>query len=142
MLLDQRGTGLSSIVTCGSIAAIGSPGNPSSFSSVLLIYLLEDQANYLSLFRADSIVADCEILRKQLLGEKGNSSVPSITFTGTWSLLGQSYGGFCVAHYLSVAPQGLKEVMFVGWWQQKNNNNVIQEDYLAWNGCTLTKCIR
>jgi hypothetical protein len=29
-------------------------------------------------------------------------------------VLGQSYGGFCVTHYLSVAPEGLKEAIMTG----------------------------
>jgi hypothetical protein len=31
-----------------------------------------------------------------------------------WSLLGQSFGGFCSLTYLSLAPQGLREVMITG----------------------------
>jgi pimeloyl-ACP methyl ester carboxylesterase len=31
-----------------------------------------------------------------------------------WSVLGQSFGGFCALHYLSSAPQGLREVLFTG----------------------------
>ncbi|HEX5691832.1 MAG TPA: hypothetical protein VFX76_17575, partial [Roseiflexaceae bacterium] len=32
----------------------------------------------------------------------------------TWSVLGQSYGGFCIVHYLAVAPDGLKEAIITG----------------------------
>jgi pimeloyl-ACP methyl ester carboxylesterase len=52
-------------------------------------------------FRADAIVADAELLREHLGVEQ-------------WSLLGQSFGGFCSLHYLSVAPQSLREVFFTG----------------------------
>jgi pimeloyl-ACP methyl ester carboxylesterase len=31
-----------------------------------------------------------------------------------WSVLGQSFGGFCVATYLSIAPEGLREAFFTG----------------------------
>jgi pimeloyl-ACP methyl ester carboxylesterase len=31
-----------------------------------------------------------------------------------WSVLGQSYGGFCIATYLSFAPEGLREAIFTG----------------------------
>ena len=31
-----------------------------------------------------------------------------------WSVLGQSFGGFCAVTYLSVAPQGLREVIITG----------------------------
>ncbi len=62
-----------------------------------------EQAAYLSHFRADSIVADCELIRRGLLGEGGQ-----------WSLLGQSFGGFCALTYLSFAPRGLREVFITG----------------------------
>jgi pimeloyl-ACP methyl ester carboxylesterase len=52
-------------------------------------------------FRADAIVRDAECFR-ELLG------------VTRWSLLGQSFGGFCSLHYLSVAPGSLREVFFTG----------------------------
>ncbi|MEF2978485.1 alpha/beta fold hydrolase [Subtercola sp. YIM 133946] len=58
-------------------------------------------AERLTHFRADAIVRDAELLREAL-------GVP------TWSLLGQSFGGFCSLHYLTVAPQSLSEVFFTG----------------------------
>ncbi|RFA15710.1 aminopeptidase [Subtercola boreus] len=58
-------------------------------------------AERLTHFRADAIVQDAELLREHL----GAS---------TWSLLGQSFGGFCSLHYLSVAPDSLREVFFTG----------------------------
>lgn len=33
---------------------------------------------------------------------------------GRWSLLGQSFGGFCCATYLSLAPEALTEVLMTG----------------------------
>jgi pimeloyl-ACP methyl ester carboxylesterase len=59
------------------------------------------QADHLTRFRADSIVKDAELLRAALGGER-------------WSVLGQSFGGFCVLHYLSTAPDGLREAFFTG----------------------------
>ena len=50
-------------------------------------------------FRADSIVADAELIRDCLSGDL--DSAPA-----RWSLLGQSFGGFCAVQYLSVAPKG------------------------------------
>ena len=88
LLLDQRGTGLSTAVNHQTLAKLGSP---------------EAQAHYLKLFRADSIVRDAELLRKQLAGKDEK-----------WSALGQSYGGFCCATYLSIAPEGLREAIFTG----------------------------
>src|SRR4051812_21929444 len=58
-------------------------------------------AKRLTHFRADAIVRDAELLREHLGVER-------------WSLLGQSFGGFCSLHYLTVAPQSLREVFFTG----------------------------
>jgi pimeloyl-ACP methyl ester carboxylesterase len=59
------------------------------------------QAEYLANFRADSIVRDAEWIRRELGGER-------------WSVLGQSFGGFCVTSYLSTAPEGLREALVTG----------------------------
>jgi len=61
----------------------------------------EQQAEYLTHFRADSIVRDAEAMRRGLGVER-------------WSILGQSFGGFCAATYLSIAPEGLREAFFTG----------------------------
>ncbi len=88
LMLDQRGTGRSTPVL---------PQTMARFPSA------EAQADYLKHFRADNIVRDAERIRVELLGEEGQ-----------WSVLGQSYGGFCVVHYLSVAPAGLREALITG----------------------------
>lgn len=54
----------------------------------------EDQARFLTYFRADSIVKDCEMVRKEVV--KGTDQ--------RWSVLGQSFGGFCCMTYLSLYP--------------------------------------
>lgn len=84
LLLDQRGTGRSTPV--GSVIPGESPA---------------EQAAYLALFRADAIVRDAELIRQELGVER-------------WSVLGQSFGGFCVLTYLSLAPEGLREAMITG----------------------------
>ena len=61
----------------------------------------EEQADYLKHFRADAIVRDAELIRQELGVEK-------------WSVLGQSFGGFCVVAYLSQAPEGLAEALITG----------------------------
>ena len=61
------------------------------------------QADYLMHFRADSIVRDAESIRHELIGDE----VP-------WTVLGQSYGGFCAVTYLSTHPHGLREVFITG----------------------------
>lgn len=83
LMLDQRGTGRSTPV--GTLPGM-SP---------------REQADYLTHFRADSIVRDAEWIRAELGGDK-------------WSLLGQSFGGFCTLHYLSTAPEALREAFFTG----------------------------
>ncbi len=87
LLLDQRGTGLSTPMTPQTLADLATS---------------QEQAEYIRLFRADNIVRDAERIRRELIGEE------------TWSVLGQSFGGFCVTHYLSAAPEGLKEALFTG----------------------------
>ncbi len=87
LLLDQRGTGLSTPFGSNTMAGLGS--SP------------EEIARYLTNFRADAIVQDAERFREHL----GLDSV---------SLLGQSFGGFTSLHYLSVAAGSLDEVYFTG----------------------------
>ncbi|MEA2213059.1 MAG: hypothetical protein QOF83_3007 [Solirubrobacteraceae bacterium] len=83
LLLDQRGTGRSTPI--GRLEG-RSPA---------------EQADYLAHFRADSIVADAEFIRRELDVER-------------WSVLGQSFGGFCVFNYLCQAPDGLREALVTG----------------------------
>jgi pimeloyl-ACP methyl ester carboxylesterase len=59
------------------------------------------QAAYLAHFRADAVVADAELVRVALGVDR-------------WSVLGQSFGGFCVTRYLSAAPDGLREALITG----------------------------
>ncbi|MGW6455413.1 alpha/beta fold hydrolase [Streptomyces sp. NPDC055078] len=87
LLLDQRGTGRSTPRNHRTLAALGGP---------------EAQAAHLAHFRSDGIVRDCEMIRQQLTGG------------APWSVLGQSFGGFCATHYLSTAPEGLREVFITG----------------------------
>ena len=88
LLLDQRGTGRSSPATARTIRRRGDAAA---------------QADYLAHFRADAIVADAEHIRRTLLAADGR-----------WSVLGQSFGGFCVLTYLSFAPQGLSAAYITG----------------------------
>ena len=88
LLLDQRGTGRSTPVLTQTLTPLSSP---------------QAQADYLKHFRQDSIVKDAEFIRRNLIGAEHR-----------WSVLGQSYGGFCAVHYLSAAPEGLREVIITG----------------------------
>jgi hypothetical protein len=60
------------------------------------------QAEYLKKFRADNIVRDCEAIRNFLTLEYPEGQ-------RAWSIIGQSFGGFCAATYLSKlsVPVGL-----------------------------------
>ncbi|MFD5120384.1 alpha/beta fold hydrolase [Streptomyces sp. NPDC058385] len=84
VLLDQRGTGRSAPADRTTLAAV------------------EDPAAHLAHFRADSIVRDAELLRRHLQGDR------------PWTVLGQSFGGFCALTYLSLAPEGLGQVFITG----------------------------
>jgi alpha/beta hydrolase fold. len=61
----------------------------------------EAQAAYLTHFRTDGIVRDAELIRRELGVDK-------------WSILGQSFGGFCSMTYLSFFPDGLREAFITG----------------------------
>lgn len=58
-------------------------------------------AAHLRLLRADQIVADAEALREAL-------GIPR------WSLLGQSFGGFCITTYLSTHPESVEYAYLTG----------------------------
>jgi pimeloyl-ACP methyl ester carboxylesterase len=90
LLLDQRGTGRSTPANRRTLASLADRGGPQA------------QADYLALFRADAIVADAELIREQVTGGQ------------PWSVLGQSFGGFCAVTYLSRAPEGLREALITG----------------------------
>ena len=83
LMLDQRGTGRSTPFgdTTGQSAG--------------------EVVEYLVNFRADSIVKDAELIRKEIGVDR-------------WSVLGQSFGGFCVTTYLSFAAESLREAFITG----------------------------
>ncbi|MFD6431697.1 alpha/beta fold hydrolase [Streptomyces venezuelae] len=87
LLVDQRGTGSSTPANRQTLPLRGGP---------------REQADYLAHFRADSIVRDCEAIR------------PEVTGGAPWTVLGQSFGGFCATHYLSSAPEGLTAALITG----------------------------
>jgi pimeloyl-ACP methyl ester carboxylesterase len=82
LLLDQRGTGRSTPVSRAVAMARG--------------------AEYLTHFRADSIVRDAEAIRA------------TVTGGAPWTVLGQSFGGFCTVTYLSFFPEGLRAALTTG----------------------------
>lgn len=87
LLLDDRGTGRSEPVCAQSLARRGGA---------------RERGRYLTHFRSDAIVRDAEGIRRELLGDR------------RWTVLGQSYGGFCVTRYLSAAPEGLEGAILTG----------------------------
>ncbi|CAL9345779.1 Proline iminopeptidase [Streptomyces sp. enrichment culture] len=87
LLLDQRGTGASTPANRQTLPLRGGPA---------------EQADHLTRFRSDSIVRDCEAIR------------PQVTGGARWTVLGQSFGGFCAVAYLSMAPEGLDTALITG----------------------------
>ncbi|GHE48764.1 alpha/beta hydrolase [Streptomyces cellulosae] len=87
LLLDQRGTGASTPANRQTLPLRGGPA---------------EQADYLTHFRSDAIVRDCEAIR------------PQVTGGAPWTVLGQSFGGFCTVTYLSLAPEGLDTALITG----------------------------
>lgn len=104
LFLDQRGTGQSS------------PANIQTLSHLSPT----EQAEYLTHFRADNIVRDAELIR-DYMGIK------------TWSILGQSFGGFCCLNYLSFFPQSLSQVYITGGVPSLNRypDAIYQQTYKA-----------
>ena len=86
VLLDQRGTGLSTPATARTLAGL----TPA------------EQAAWLRCFRADAIVRDAEHVRRALLGDR------------PWTVFGQSFGGFTALTYLSFAPEGVEQALIAG----------------------------
>ncbi|QYG11146.1 alpha/beta fold hydrolase [Microbacterium sp. PAMC22086] len=84
VLLDQRGTGLSTPVGDHDLARGA-----------------KAVAEHLTHLRADAIVRDCEAMREHLGAT-------------TWSVLGQSFGGFTTLAYLSTDAASLEDVFITG----------------------------
>jgi len=84
VMLDQRGTGLSTPVGDGDLER----------GTAAL-------AEYITHLRADAIVRDCEAVRAHLGAD-------------TWSVLGQSFGGFTTLAYLSTDAASLEHVYITG----------------------------
>ncbi|HYA00598.1 MAG TPA: alpha/beta fold hydrolase [Candidatus Binatia bacterium] len=87
LLLDQRGTGLSTPLDARS------PARPDPAGL----------AEHLSHFRADAIVRDADRFRALLLGDDAD-----------WYLFGQSFGGFCSLTHLSFLPAHVSGVIITG----------------------------
>ncbi|RME81564.1 MAG: alpha/beta fold hydrolase [Planctomycetota bacterium] len=111
--LDQRGTGRSQKIGPELAEMKKSPQN---------------LAQYLSHFRADSIVKDLEFFREKVLRVK------------KWGLICQSYGGFVATTYLSFFPNSLWGVIICGGFPpvtassvdeiyQKLGENILRRNY-------------
>lgn len=59
------------------------------------------RTDVLASLRADEIVADAEALREEVGLDR-------------WDVLGQSFGGFCLMHYLAARPEGVGKALFTG----------------------------
>ncbi|PHH83633.1 hypothetical protein CDD82_6079 [Ophiocordyceps australis] len=92
LFLDHRGVGLSTPVCSSLLLQMGDA---------------DAQVRYLRLMRQDNTVRDCEAVRRCLT----HGWPPA---KASWSIFGQSYGGFIALSYLSMHPQGLREVFLTG----------------------------
>ncbi|MHA7984823.1 alpha/beta fold hydrolase [Rathayibacter sp. CAU 1779] len=84
VMIDQRGTGTSTPVSDADLERGAS-----------------ELAEYITHLRADSIVRDCEAMREHLGAT-------------TWSVLGQSFGGFTTLAYLTTDAASLEHVYLTG----------------------------
>ncbi|PTB46870.1 uncharacterized protein TrAFT101_003691 [Trichoderma asperellum] len=98
LYLDHRGVGFSTPVSTAMLARLPGGNGPNA---------VDVQANYLKLMRQDNTVRDCESVRKLL-----TDGLPE--HKARWSIFGQSYGGFVSISYLSLHPEGLREVFLTG----------------------------
>lgn len=92
LFLDQRGMGLSTPITARTLALQGD---------------IDQQVDYLKLFRADAAVKDWEAIRRCLTVDYPEEKKK-------WTIVGHSYGGFVATTYLSQASEGLREVFTLG----------------------------
>ncbi len=111
LLLDQRGMGRSTPV---------GPADARAMPPQAL-------ADRLALHRADAIVRDAECFREALGVDR-------------WSVLGQSFGGFCVVTYLSTFPGSLREAFITGGLPPLNRS--IDEVYAETYRSTIEKTAR
>lgn len=106
LALDQRGTGLSSAISQSSLQLRGDENV---------------QTEYLKAFRADNIVRDCEAIRKALTTVQSEGADENDE-ERKWTIMGQSFGGFCCTTYLSFFPEGVKEAFLLGGLPPVRNN--------------------
>lgn len=93
LMLDQRGTGRSTPFDERALTRDGQPDGERVPAA--------EVAEYLTHFRADAIVEDAELLRAHL-------------GVDSWSILGQSFGGFTALRYLSTHADSLDAAYFTG----------------------------
>lgn len=98
---DQRGTGLSNPLETDFL--LNKEKELNDTTDAANSGGLSPLAKYVLCFRADSIVYDMEAIRKALFGHNSK-----------WLLLGQSYGGFCIFTYLSLAPGSIEAALITG----------------------------
>lgn len=99
VMLDQRGTGRSTPVSSRVVKVDGKL--QAQVTGALAGLSAQAQASYLTHLRADEIVNDAELVREAL-------------GAATWTVLGQSFGGFTTLHYLSVNPESLAGALITG----------------------------
>eukprot|EP00804_Cyclotella_cryptica_P018811 CCRYP_018690-RA/>CCRYP_018690-RA protein AED:0.24 eAED:0.31 QI:0/0/0/1/1/1/2/0/734 len=130
ILMDQRGTGRSSPITKQRLQKMfpdlfsldnmsGDDGSSPAMQMVQAKFskALADATEYLTKFRADSIVRDAEWIKDTLI--KRDSAIEEDTFGDNvprpWgAALGQSFGGFCIMTYLSSITHPPKLCLLTG----------------------------
>ena len=124
ILMDQRGTGRSSPINKQQLRKLfpdlfsldnnntdGDDGSPGmQIARAKFDKALTDATEYMSKFRADSIVRDAEWIKETLIGSTSNEQGPR-----PWgAVLGQSFGGFCIMTYLSSITHPPRICLFTG----------------------------
>ena len=99
IMLDQRGTGLSTPVSSRYVR--DEQGTRVEVAGALAGLTPQQQADHITHLRADEIVNDCELIRQELGADK-------------LTLFGQSFGGFTSLNYLSRFPSSLAGAIITG----------------------------
>ena len=89
----------------------------------------------IEVYLACCIVKDCEAIRKILIGDKEKPEDQK------WTILGQSFGGFCALTYLSFYSEGLKDVFLTGGLAPLvDHPDPVYEALISWFSLSTKTC--
>jgi len=128
VLMDQRGTGKSSPITKQRLKkqftdlfllddceeSKDSESAEMQLKRAKVSKATTDATDYLSKFRADSIVRDCEWIKGALTQTTSPSTMLEKPPQPWGAALGQSFGGFCLMTYLSSIANPPTMTLFTG----------------------------